>query len=125
MKCSSCGTEIETDSCPTCGLQQPKTKCKSCLQKFYTSFLINGNCPACDQKEKDLPYKDPMWALILSIVPGLGLKYAGNPGKGAVILMAVLICLWIPIIGWLMIPILWIGSAISAYNTATRANANE
>jgi len=66
-----------------------------------------------------------MLALILSIVPGLGLHYAGNPGKGAMVLIAVFICLWIPIIGWLMIPILWIGGAVSAYNTATRANANE
>jgi hypothetical protein len=41
------------------------------------------------------------------------------------VLVAVLICLWIPIIGWFMIPILWIGDAVSAYNTATRANANE
>jgi len=125
VKCSSCNTEIETESCPKCGLQQPKQKCKGCYQKFYTSFLVNGNCPACDQKEKNLPYKSPFMALVLSIVPGLGLYYAGNPAKGAAILIAISICIWIPIIGWFLIPFIWIWGAVDAYSTATRANAND
>jgi len=125
VKCSSCNTENETDSCPVCGLQQPKQKCKSCLKKFYTSFLINGNCPTCDKKEKDLPYKSPVLALILSIVPGLGLYYVGKQEKAGGILVFVLICIWIPIIGWLMIPAFWIWGAIDAYRTAMRVNANK
>lgn len=125
MKCSACNTEIETDSCPKCGLQQPKQKCKSCYQKFYTSFLINGNCPTCDKKEKDMPYKSPFLAFFLSIVPGLGLIYVGKKEKGVAIIIAMSICLWIPILGWLMIPLLWMWSAVDAWNTATRTNANE
>jgi len=95
------------------------------LKKFYTSFLINGNCPTCDKKEKDLPYKSPVLALILSIVPGLGLYYVGKQEKAGGILVFVLICIWIPIIGWLMIPAFWIWGAIDAYRTAMRVNANK
>ena len=125
MNCEACQTELTTDTCQKCGLKQKKVMCKGCMKKFYTGYLTNGLCPACIESETKAPVKNPYIALMMSIIPGVGHLYLGQPAKSGIYLLMFLLCLFIPVIGWIMIPAAWIIPALDAYNTAKRMNRME
>jgi len=71
--------------------------------------------------------KSPLLALILSVVPGLGHIYAmGTAGipRALVFMGSIGISLWfcLILIGFIMVPILWIWCAVDAYGMAAREN---
>jgi len=62
--------------------------------------------------------KSPGIALLLSIlIPGVGQMYNGQVGKGILMLIGCVL-LWIVLLGW----IIWLWSAIDAYQTAKAMN---
>lgn len=62
--------------------------------------------------------KSAVWALILSLlIPGLGQCYNGEIGKGIFMFIACVV-LWIWMLGW----IIWIWTAVDAYQTAKAMN---
>jgi len=122
MICEACQTEITTDTCPKCGLKQTKVQCKDCHKKFYESYLNNGLCPACYEIEANAPHKSPLLSAMLSILPGLGHFYLGQSGKSGLYLFMFILCFFIPVIGWILLPAAWIMPAWDAYNTAKRMN---
>ena len=122
MICEACQTEITTDTCPKCGLKQKKTACKDCFKKFYKDYLNDGLCPICFEKEKTAPYKEPLIALLLSIIPGGGQYYLGQKNKGGFYLGMFFICCIVPVIGWFLLPAAFGVPAGDAYRTAKRMN---
>lgn len=71
--------------------------------------------------------KSPALALILSIIPGLGHVYAmssrGIP-RALIFVASIGISLWfcLILIGFIMVPIIWLWCAVDAYGMAARAN---
>lgn len=122
MQCESCQTEFTGEICPSCGLKIQKVMCKDCYKKFYKSYLQDGLCPICYDKEINAPYKSPLTATLLSIVPGLGHYYLGLKDKGGLYLLMFCLSCVIPIIGWLMLPIAYFLPMFDAYKTANRIN---
>lgn len=122
MKCESCGTEFTGDTCPSCGLKIQKVMCRDCFKKFYKPYLKDGLCPNCYEKEANAPYKNPLVAVILSIVPGLGHYYLGFKEKGGVFLLLFCFSAFIPFIGWILLPVAFLWPMIDAYKTAQRMN---
>lgn len=71
------------------------------------------------------PPKNPALAAILSLlINGLGQVYNGQIGKGILIFVVQLVnaALTLLIIGWILIPIIWIWSIYDAYKVAQRIN---
>lgn len=82
-----------------CVSPKQKIMCKDCFQKFYKGYLTQGLCPKCFQTEKEAPYKSPVTAFGLSVLPGLGHYYLGLKNKSGIYLLIFLACFGIPIIG--------------------------
>lgn len=122
MKCESCQTEFTGDACPKCGLKLKKAACKDCMKKFYSTYLTNGLCPECLEKEKHTPHKNPYLASGMSVIPGLGHVYLGLPIKGAMFLAMLGLSIIIPVIGWIMLPFAFLIPIVDAYKTAIRMN---
>lgn len=125
MKCESCGTEFEGDSCPKCGLKVQRVMCKDCFKKFYKPYLKDGICPNCYEKEVNTPYKNPFIAILLSIIPGFGHYYLGFNEKGSVYLVMFAFSAFIPFIGWILLPFAYILPIIDAYKMAQRMNTRD
>jgi len=121
VKCNSCQTEIQhRGTCPNCGLEQPKTRCSNCFRKFYKSYLVQGQCQECYEKELLLKPKNPFIAAILGIFPGLGHLYIGQGERFALYFVLVLFLWFIPVIGWLIALFVWVISILEAFMTASR-----
>lgn len=98
MYCHSCGSEIndKAEICVKCGVRVK-------------------NPPVVQQKS-------PGTALLLSLlIMGVGQIYNGQATKG-IIIMIVLIILGISVVGWLLIPFLWIYAMYDAYTQANKIN---
>jgi len=70
-------------------------------------------------------YKDPSIAVILSfLVCGLGQIYNGQYAKGFTLMIFYGIAWWLTVIviGFLIVPILWITGMVDAYQSAKRIN---
>jgi TM2 domain-containing membrane protein YozV len=70
--------------------------------------------------------KNPAAAIALSfLIPGVGSMYAGNSSTGVVIvvlyLMSLVTCL--ALIGFVLVPIVWIWGMINAHGSAVRWNS--
>lgn len=125
MQCESCKTEFNGDACPKCGLKLQKVMCMDCFKKFYKPYLKEGLCPDCYEKEVNAPYKNPLIALGLSVLPGLGHDYLGLKSKaGFYFLMFCFSCV-VPIIGWIVLPVAYFLPMIDAYKTAQRMNIRD
>lgn len=121
MNCESCNTEFSGEVCPTCGLKPTKTRCLDCSKKFYSGYLNHGLCPECLEKEKNLPYKRPVSAFFLSIIPSAGYRYLGLKQKADGFLLLFFISCIFLIGPFITIPL----SAIDAYIIAKRSNRSD
>jgi TM2 domain-containing membrane protein YozV len=70
--------------------------------------------------------KNPVLHLVLSFfIPGLGTMLAGKPGQGVLLLAAYigacLLCL--VLIGFVLVPAIWIWGMVDAYKAAQKWNA--
>lgn len=130
--CRKCGSSIfnETEICPLCGVRQfecvttivkPKP-CKFCYKKYHPKELYDGYCPTCLDKIKVQGHKNPYVALFIGLIPSAGYFYIGMKAKGNALIGILFISMWIPILGWLLIPFFWLGGAGDAYNQAVRIN---
>lgn len=94
-------------------------RCKACLNKVDDSTIQNGVCPECSEKEKQMTYRSPLTAVLMSILPGAAHKfYLGQDKKGSAILLIFLISfLFFPIL-----PLSWLYAAGDAFLEARRIN---
>jgi TM2 domain-containing membrane protein YozV len=70
-------------------------------------------------------YKDPSIAVVLSfLVCGLGQIYNGQYAKGFVLMACYAVAWWLTVIviGFLIVPILWISGMVDACQSARRIN---
>jgi len=126
MICETCGNEFTGHCCPACNtvaaLATDKLRCRDCGQKVLRAYVNHGLCPDCLEKSMEAPFKNPTLAALLNIVPGLGFVYLGNKSKGGVYLFMFLLCCFIPLVGWLMLPAAFVWPALDARNTAKKMN---
>jgi TM2 domain-containing membrane protein YozV len=113
MFCPKCGKEVSEDSdfCPSCGSHL----------KLETAKNVSVKAPI-----KGL--KNPGLAAVLSFfIVGLGQIYNGQIGKGLILLVFYIISLvlCLVLIGFILVPILWIYGIYDAYKTAEKINAGE
>lgn len=101
--CSNCGVEIDKDAeiCPKCG--------------------VRVKAPTAGEKSPGLS------AVLSFLIVGLGQIYNGQIGKGIVLIICyvISILLCFVLIGFILVPILWIYGIYDAYNTAKKINAGE
>jgi len=105
----------ETKFCPNCGAEIDKEA---------------EICPKCGVRVKvpTVGAKSPGLAAVLSfLIVGLGQIYNGQIGKGIglIICYVISILLCFVLIGFILLPILWIYGIYDAYTTATKINAGE
>jgi len=126
MICDTCGNEFTGCSCPVCksvvNLNTDKVRCNDCGQKVLRAYVNHGLCPDCLEAEVQAPYKNPAFAAILNIIPGLGFVYLGNSSKGGIFLFMFFLCCLVPVLGWLMLPVAFLWPAFDAAKTANRMN---
>ena len=109
IHCSQCGTRNPDDA----------TFCKSCgapMTMPGQTVVIVRNA------------KSPFLALILSLLlPGLGQIYNGQVMKGIAFLLALAVSavLKFLLIGFVLVPIVWIWAMVDAYQTADKINRGE
>jgi TM2 domain-containing membrane protein YozV len=98
--CSNCGAEIDkkAEICPKCGVRI----------------------------KPPVEIKNPGLAGVLSFfIVGLGQIYNGQIGKGIILIILYIISIalcWV-IVGFILLPILWIYGIYDAYKTAKRINS--
>jgi len=120
MNCKSCNTEFQGETCPSCGLDVKKQFCWDCFAMFYEDALTDGICPRCLEKEKSMPKKNAILALILSLCPGFGLMYLGFFSKGFIYFAFFGLSIAIPILGWILIPLTYLVPIADTIITAGR-----
>jgi len=121
MKCEACQTEFDGEICPKCGLKITKTRCIDCSKKFNSGYLNHGLCPECLEKEKNMPYKSPLTAFLLSIIPSAGYRYLGLKRRADGFLLLFFPSCLILIGPLFLIPF----SAIDSYMIAKRINRSD
>ncbi len=108
MFCHIHSKRLAVDKCSQCGTPL----CADCA----TTFRGNVLCGACSPegkkvlKRKPSYYRNPIFAALLSIIPGFGQFYTGQLFKGVIVLSTF----------WLIIP--WLYGIYDAYATACRIN---
>jgi hypothetical protein len=126
MICETCGNEFSGHSCPVCEsvvyLNSNKVRCLDCGHKVLSAYASHGLCPDCLEAEIQAPFKNPAFAAILNIIPGLGFVYLGNSSKGGIYLFMFFLCCLVPVIGWLMLPVAFLWPAFDAAKAAKRMN---
>lgn len=84
-------------------------------------------CPKCGTRQfREQPYKNPAIAAVLSaLIVGLGQIYNGQLGKGIGFIVLYLISLAsiMVLIGFVLVPIVWIYGIYDAHKTAKEMNA--
>ena len=100
--------------------------CQNCGETIDAKAVI---CPKCGVKTTPhFGEKNPGLAAVLSfLIVGLGQVYNGQIGKGLVLIIFyfVSIVLCFVLIGFVLVPILWIYGVYDAYNTANLINSGE
>jgi len=106
----------------------PAPKCKGCLKPFEQLNEL-GLCQECDAREKRTPHKSPLWAAMLSIIPGAGQYfYLGEKAKGNMLLGVSILLFGVGLFIWpllLLIPGGMLLSVLSAWESANRMNKNK
>lgn len=103
-------------------------KCKGCMKPFET---LNEKrlCPECDAREKASPYRSPVLAAMLSIIPGAGQYfYLGEKAKGNILLGVTILLFGVGLFIWpllLLIPGGMLISMSEAWTSANRINRNK
>ena len=140
VKCTVCNNEVDENAefCPNCGtkvdastfaqetenqpVQTENTKfCSNCGETIDINAVV---CPKCGVKVGGVTEeKSPIMALILSLlVCGLGQFYNGQPKKGIILLISAMVSglLILLVIGFVLLPIVWIYNLYDAYTTAEK-----
>ena len=124
MSCFSCGERLEigTKFCPACGKQQPLAG-QSSEETMTTASKNSGQTPPIGQNTSSNKIKEPIFAAILCIIPGLGQAYNGQIQKAIVYFIGGVLLSFITVgIGYFIY--LAIG-AMDAYVTAEKINRGE
>lgn len=106
--------------CPNCKKETPEGKfCEHCGGVLQTAQTFQQPPQGATQAQK----KNPILALILSIICGVGQMYNGQILKGVIMLVGCIILASTPIglIAW----ILWLYGLYDAYTTAVKINNGE
>lgn len=107
--CNQCGKPLETDA-----------------QIGAPAITTGATAIPAQQVVIVRPAKSPGLAAVLSFfVTGLGHIYAGDVGKGIALFVvyALSVGMTFMMIGWLILPFVWIYGVIDAYKAAERTNA--
>ncbi len=126
MICENCGNDCAGPTCSVCNSVMPsdadKIRCIDCGHKVLRAYINYGLCPECLEAELKAPMKNPTFAALLNIIPGLGFVYLGNKSKGGIYLFMFFLCCLIPFLGWFMLPVAFLWPAFDAAKTANRMN---
>lgn len=134
--CPNCGTEVNEEKfCPKCGqkldseaqMNRKLSYCRNCGSQIDAEAEI---CPKCGVRQKNPPVenKNPLLSLILSFIfPGLGQIYNGQNRKGILLILAYIIsgALIFLLIGFILMPLVWLYGMYDAYTTADLINNGE
>lgn len=136
MFCPNCGNSSTSGAkfCENCGTSLPLGQQATPMDQQYAQ--APPPYQAAPQYQAAPPYGQPMYgpvpmkstgiAVILAVlVPGLGHIYLGRIGEGIMYLILAFVfgALIILLIGFILLPILWIWQIYDAYNKANQYNA--
>ncbi len=108
MFCYIHSKRLAVDKCVQCGV----ALCADCASTFRGYILCKACSPEGKKPVRGKPvyYRNPLFAALLSIIPGVGQFYNGQLFKGLIVLST---C-------WLIVP--WFYGIYDAYATACRIN---
>lgn len=134
--CTNCGTEISPEAafCPQCGYkfgqeEKPQTKfCQNCGKKIDINAEICPHCGVRVANARLSEEKNVLVSVILSMMlPGLGHLYLGLNTKGISFIIAIIVswALVILLIGFVLIPIVWLWALIDSIKSTEAINRGE
>lgn len=137
--CTNCGTEVDVNAvaCTNCGAalsdlpnaQNPSKKfCTNCGSEIDINAIVCPKCGVSTGSKLVTEQKSSAVGIILNFfIPGLGHIVCDFTHRGAnfLVMYVISIVLAFLIIGFILIPIVWIWSMIDVNTCVKKANAGE